>query len=93
MKLLPIKHEESVPLSSSIKTLLKNIRSKRREVGYKQEYLAFRLGIDLSTYGKIERGIIPLRVDRLEKIASVLGVEVCEIYPFKIEDVNQLSII
>lgn len=90
MKLFSEKQEESVPLSPSIKDLLQNIRTKRKEVGYSQECVAYELGIDLSTYGKIERGLIPLRVDRMEKIASVLGVNVADIYPQSVQ-VNQLS--
>lgn len=62
-------------------TLLKNIKTVRKEQGISQESVAYDLGIDYSTYGKIERGQISLTVDRMEKIAKILNVKVSEIYP------------
>ena len=62
-----------------------NIKNIRRQKGISQESLAYDLGIDYSTYGKIERGQISLTVDRLEKIALILNVSVGEIYQWKDE--------
>jgi transcriptional regulator with XRE-family HTH domain len=63
--------------------LIDNIKNVRKKKGISQESLAYDLGIDYSTYGKIERGQIGLSVDRLEKIAEILGVSLEEIYGWK----------
>lgn len=81
LKSVSVNNIESVSLSPSMRSLLKNIRTKRKAVGYSQECVAYELGIDYSTYGKIERGQIILSVDRMERIAKILGVRVSEIYP------------
>lgn len=60
--------------------LIQNIRNIRKQKGISQESVAYDLGIDYSTYGKIERGQIALTVDRLEKIAKILEVTVEELY-------------
>lgn len=60
--------------------LIQNIRTIRKQKGISQESVAYDLGIDYSTYGKIERGQIALTVDRLEKIAVILQVSVEELY-------------
>jgi transcriptional regulator with XRE-family HTH domain len=60
--------------------LIQNIRTIRKQKGISQESVAYDLGIDYSTYGKIERGQIALTVDRLEKIATILDVTVQELY-------------
>jgi transcriptional regulator with XRE-family HTH domain len=62
-----------------------NIKSIRKQKGISQEYLAYQLGIDYSTYGKIERGAISLTVDRLEKIAAILEVTVEDIFKWRAE--------
>jgi transcriptional regulator with XRE-family HTH domain len=63
--------------------LIQNIRTIRKQKGISQESVAYDLGIDYSTYGKIERGQIALTVDRLEKIATILKVSVEELYKWK----------
>lgn len=59
------------------------IREKRKSQGLSQEYMALKLEIDYSTYGKIERGKIGISALRLEAIAEILGVDVLDIFPFK----------
>ncbi|MFN3405757.1 MAG: helix-turn-helix domain-containing protein [Cytophagaceae bacterium] len=75
-------------------SLILNIRTIRKQKGISQESLAYDLGIDYSTYGKIERGVISLTIDRLEKIAQILGVSVADIYGWSKseEGFNQNSI-
>jgi len=67
-------------------SVTENIKNIRRQKGISQESIAYDLGIDYSTYGKIERGQIGLTVDRLEKIANVLGITVEEIYKGRISN-------
>lgn len=52
----------------------KRIRQLREWRNYAQCYMALQLGIDQSTYSRIESGRTPPRVDRLERIAAILEV-------------------
>jgi len=49
-----------------------NIRKSREKRGFSQEYVADKLGITQSTYGKLERDVLSITLDRLYKIADVL---------------------
>jgi transcriptional regulator with XRE-family HTH domain len=66
--------------------VIENIKNIRRSKGISQESIAYDLGIDYSTYGKIERGQISLTVDRLEKISKILQVSTEEIYKWDRKD-------
>lgn len=55
------------------------IRKVRELKGYKQEYVADKLGMSVTAYGNIERGDSSLSFDRLEEIASVMEVTVQDI--------------
>lgn len=55
------------------------IRKVRELKGYKQEYVADKLGMSVTAYGNIERGDSSLSFDRLEEIASVMEVAVQDI--------------
>ncbi len=72
-------------------SVTENIKNIRRQKGISQESIAYDLGIDYSTYGKIERGQIGLTVDRLEKIAIILGITVEEIYKGRISNEKDTS--
>jgi transcriptional regulator with XRE-family HTH domain len=60
--------------------LIENIKNIRKDKGLSQESVAYDLGIDYSTYGKIERGRIGLSVERLDQIARILNVTVQDLY-------------
>ncbi len=51
-----------------------SLRKIRRERALSQEVVARALGIQTTTYSKLERGIIQLTVDRLCELAGVFGV-------------------
>ena len=53
-----------------------NIRKSREKRGFSQEYVAEKLGINQSTYGKLERDMSNISLDRLFKIADVLEEDV-----------------
>ncbi|CAN5415126.1 hypothetical protein BH10BAC2_BH10BAC2_17990 [soil metagenome] len=55
------------------------IRKVRELKGYKQEYVADKLGMSVTAYGNIERGDSSLSFDRLEEIAAVMEVTVQDI--------------
>ena len=52
---------------------IENIQRIRIEKRLSQAEMAERLGIAQNNYGKIERGITELTVQRLYKIAEILG--------------------
>lgn len=56
-----------------------NIRKIREEKGLSQEYVAHELGINQSTYGKLERENCKISVDRLYKIAEILNEDITKI--------------
>ncbi len=49
------------------------IRKLRELRGYKQEYVATKLGITIKAYSKLENGQTKLTTDRLREIAKILG--------------------
>ncbi|MDR0798845.1 MAG: helix-turn-helix transcriptional regulator [Dysgonamonadaceae bacterium] len=53
-----------------------NIRKLREKKGFSQEFIADKLGINQSTYGKLERDMSSMTLDRLFKIADVLEEDV-----------------
>ena len=56
----------------NIGTNIKNIRELKN---YSQEYVAEEIGISQSLYAKIENGSAIPKIDRLQKIAEVLEVD------------------
>ena len=76
----------------------KNIYDKiallRKEKGISQEYMAEQLGIEQSTYGKIERGAIKLTIEKLELISQVFQLSIIDIivYPEKFVNVKDFGL-
>lgn len=56
--------------------LLENIKKIRDAKGYSQEYVAKKLGIATVNYGKIERGITHMTIERLRSICEILDVDI-----------------
>jgi transcriptional regulator with XRE-family HTH domain len=65
-----------------MKVVLDNIKAQRAVKGYSQEYVANKLGIDYSTYGKIESGTSGLTVKRLYQIVEILELDIMEVLGF-----------
>jgi transcriptional regulator with XRE-family HTH domain len=59
-----------------VKIILKNIKKRRAELGYTQEYMAHKLGIKQNVYSKIELSNIKLTACRFLLICELLDVEV-----------------
>lgn len=59
--------------------VLDNIKSIRKSKGFSQEYMAEKLHIHTINYGKIENGKTALTVERMYKIAEILGSSVSEL--------------
>jgi transcriptional regulator with XRE-family HTH domain len=58
------------------------IREIRTQKNLSQEYLASYLGIDTSSYHRLERGVSPLSIQRLEKIVEALEMPLSELFSF-----------
>lgn len=56
-------------------TIQDKIRICRVLKGYSVEYMAIELGIDKSSYSRIERGSVRLDTMKLERIVRLLGIE------------------
>jgi len=59
-----------------MKLLLENIKKIRDAKGYSQEYMAKKLGIATVNYGKIERGITHMTIERLRSICEILDEDI-----------------
>jgi len=71
-----------------------NLRKIREIKGIKQESMAKELGITTNGYGKIERGESAINIDRLEQIATILGISAMDIMHFDesiIFNINTMS--
>lgn len=56
-----------------------HLREWRKSRKLSQEALANRVGVDRTTLGKIERGILPYNQDFLERLADALSCEPAEL--------------
>jgi len=66
-------------LNLKIKAIAANIRGKREQRNYTQEYLAAKLNISQNAYSKIELGYTKITVERLFQIAAILEFDVSEL--------------
>lgn len=57
------------------------IREMRRANGFSQDGFALAAGIDRSYMGRIERGEVSITLDKLYRLAAVLGCEPAELLP------------
>jgi len=62
-----------------IKAIAANIRHKREQKNYTQEYLALKLNISQNAYSKIELGYTKITVERLFQIAGILELNIMEL--------------
>lgn len=65
-----------------MKPPIKNIELIRRAKNLSREHVAKKLGLNLSTYGKVERGETGLTLDRLYELASIFKMEAEEILSY-----------
>ena len=59
----------------TINDIARNIKQIRELKSFTQEYMAKELGITQPAYVKIEQGLTILKIDRLQKIAEILEVD------------------
>ncbi|MCC6251371.1 MAG: helix-turn-helix transcriptional regulator [Bacteroidia bacterium] len=68
--------------------LKENLKTLRKKNGITQQEIAEYLGIDTTSYGRIERGVRNLSADRLELIAKFYKVSVNNL----LTDINEIEI-
>ena len=66
-------------MAYKVKAVAANIRNKREELNYTQEYLAAKLHISQNAYSKIELGYTKITVERLFQIADILETDLSEL--------------
>ncbi|QXV65844.1 helix-turn-helix transcriptional regulator [Mucilaginibacter sp. 21P] len=62
-------------LNQKVKAVAMNIRKRREDLNYTQEYLAAKLNISQNAYSKIELGYTKITVERLFQIADILDID------------------
>ena len=68
-------------MSQSIKEILsKNIRKYREDWHFSMEELSLLLEVDNSYISKLEKSKINITIDKLEKLAQILGIEVVDLF-------------
>lgn len=75
----------------SMKNIGKRIRNYREERGMTLEDLANKLGKSKGYLSKLERGIKPINLENLHQIASVLEVDVTDLFPNKEKTENPFT--
>ena len=63
-----------------MKDFASRIRKIRNAKDYSQEYVSMQLGITMSAYSKIERGITDPSLSRMMKIAEILEFELSDFF-------------
>lgn len=72
--------------------IIENIKKIRQEKGLTQLDIAAALDFDQSNWNKIEKGVQQLKVNQLEKIANVLGVQVIDLFTYPKKYVDSSTI-
>lgn len=68
-------------MSQSIRKILsKNIRKYREDSHFSMEELSLLLEVDNSYISKLEKSKVNITIDKLEKLAQILGIEVVDLF-------------
>jgi transcriptional regulator with XRE-family HTH domain len=68
-------------VSDLVKNFGEMLREKRKSAGYSQESFAAYVGIERGNYGKMERGLVNIRLETLYKLSNALNCDFEEIMP------------
>tara|TARA_R110002124_G_C8971054_1_gene515098 strand:- start:4242 stop:4478 length:237 start_codon:yes stop_codon:yes gene_type:complete len=72
-------------VSDLVKEFGEMLRLKRKAAGYSQENFAAYVGIERGNYGKIERGLVNIKLETLYKLTNALNCEFEEIMPARLK--------
>ena len=68
-------------MSQSLREILsKNIRKYRENRHFSMEELSLLLEVDNSYISKLEKSKVNITIDKLEKLAQILGIEVVDLF-------------
>lgn len=56
------------------------IKEYRLQNNYTPEYIAIQMEISLKNYENIEKGIVDLKLSKLDKLVKILGIKKSEIF-------------
>ena len=71
-------------MSDLVKEFGEMLRLKRKAEGYSQESFAAYVGIERGNYGKMERGLVNIKLETLYKLVNALNCEFEEIMPSRL---------
>lgn len=72
-------------MSDLVKEFGELLRLKRKAAGYSQESFAAYVGIERGNYGKMERGLVNIKLETLYKITNALDCEFTDIMPSRLK--------
>jgi transcriptional regulator with XRE-family HTH domain len=72
-------------VSDLVKEFGEMLRVKRKAAGYSQEGFAAYVGIERGNYGKMERGLVNIKLETLYKLTNALNCEFEEIMPSRLK--------
>lgn len=78
-----------IPLSEFITLLGNRIRQLRKEKGLTQAELGEKMQISQGYIGEIERGLVNVSMETLDKIVKALGITLYELFDFKDIDIDE----
>jgi len=55
------------------------IRNLRIQYGYSQDYIAEKIGMNQGNYGRLEKGVASITVERLQQIAEAFGLQASDL--------------
>jgi transcriptional regulator with XRE-family HTH domain len=72
-------------VSDLVKEFGEMLRLKRKTAGYSQESFSAYVGIERGNYGKMERGLVNIKLETLYKLTNALNCEFEEIMPSRVK--------
>lgn len=78
-----------IPLSEFITLLGNRIRQLRKEKGLTQAELGEKMQISQGYIGEIERGLVNVSMETLDKIVKALGITLYELFDFRDIDIDE----
>ena len=72
-------------MSDLVKEFGEMLRLKRKASGYSQESFAAYVGIERGNYGKMERGLVNIKLETLYKLTNALNCEFEEVLPSRLK--------
>ncbi|NQZ83311.1 MAG: helix-turn-helix transcriptional regulator [Colwellia sp.] len=78
-------------MSDLVKEFGEMLREKRKAAGYSQESFAAYVGIERGNYGKMERGLVNIKIETLYKLTNALNCEFEEIMPSRLKHKTNLD--